>query len=64
MAESDEGKEVAVPVGLRGGILPCMPKSLGFLNFIYLELVPSSHPCADFQRGFVFKLGAYAGFLS
>ncbi|PQQ00612.1 hypothetical protein Pyn_34803 [Prunus yedoensis var. nudiflora] len=53
MAESDEGKEVAVLVGLRGGILPCMPKSLSFLNFFYLELVPSSLHVQISNAGFV-----------
>ncbi|PQQ20727.1 hypothetical protein Pyn_26323 [Prunus yedoensis var. nudiflora] len=53
MAESDEGKEVAVLVGLRGGILPCMLKSLGFLNFFYLELVPSSLHVQISNAGFV-----------
>ncbi|PQQ02713.1 hypothetical protein Pyn_11377 [Prunus yedoensis var. nudiflora] len=37
MAKSDEGKQMGVPAGLRDGILPCVPKSLGLLH---LELVP------------------------
>ncbi|PQP97260.1 hypothetical protein Pyn_39239 [Prunus yedoensis var. nudiflora] len=52
MAKFDEGKKVTVPVGLRGGILPCMPKSLGSLDSL-LGTSSQQPPCVDFQRSSV-----------
>ncbi|PQM35404.1 hypothetical protein Pyn_13025 [Prunus yedoensis var. nudiflora] len=53
MAKPEEGKEVDVTAGLRDGALPCVPRSIGFLNSCIWNLFPAATSWVAFQRSLV-----------